>query len=84
MLNRIMILLTKQKPNGATLEVITAANSYTVIYNGAPFNLRQLPDGYGTPRYRRTSYPNEGHAAKQATYLNDFFGTDAFTVVETL
>ena len=82
MLNKSMTL-AKTKPSGSKLEIIPAVSTYTVMHAGSPFILRLTPSGYGSVRYRRTSFSNMGNATRLADKLNAFFDTDAFTVVTT-
>lgn len=82
MLNKSMTL-SKTKPSGSKLEVLPATATHTVMHAGSPFILRLTPSGYGTVRYRRTSFNNHGHATRLADRLNAFFSTDAFTVLTT-
>lgn len=78
------VLLAQRDRSGSTIEVLEAENHYTVVYRDKPFNMRQLPQGYGTIRYRRTSFSNHGHAMRLARRLNALFDTFDFTVVEAL
>ena len=76
-----MLLLQKTKPSGARVEIISADHTFMVVYRHQHFNVRQIPRGYGTIRYRRTSFKSLGHAERMADALNEFFATQDFTVV---
>ena len=58
-----------------------------MFYNGNPFNLRSLNKlGFtkkgkpSTPKYRKCSFANKGHAINLAEKLNILFKTTSFQV----
>lgn len=71
-----------------SLQILASDGVYAVFYNGGPFNLRSLNKlGFtkkgrpSTPKYRKVSFANSGHAFNLAEKLNILFKTDKFTVV---
>jgi hypothetical protein len=64
-------------------QIVEAAGIWAVFYDNQPINLKsqhyQDPDA--TPKYKKTSFSNPGHARNLCRKLNAQFKTDKFTVV---
>lgn len=63
-------------------QVLKAEAIYAVFYDGSPINLRTLNSlvSYPGPKYKKTAFPNSGHAFNLAEKLNKLFKTDKFSV----
>ena len=63
-------------------QVLEAAGIYAVFYDSKPINLRTLHTllDYPGPKYKKSSFPNSGHAFNLAEKLNTLFKTDKFAV----
>ena len=65
-------------------QIVEAAGIWAVFYDGQPINLKsqhyQDPDA--TPKYKKTSFSNPGHAHNLAKKLNQMFNCDDFQVVK--
>ncbi len=64
-------------------QIVEAAGIWTVFYDGQPINLKtqHYLDNEATPKYKKTSFSNPGHARNLCRKLNAKFKTDRFTVV---
>lgn len=64
-------------------QVVEAAGIWAVFYDGQPINLKNQHylDNQTTPKYKKTSFSNPGHARNLCRKLNTQFKTDKFTVV---
>ena len=64
-------------------QVLAAAGIWAVFYDGQPINLKSQHylDNEATPKYKKTSFSNPGHARNLCRKLNAQFKTDKFTVV---
>lgn len=64
-------------------QIIEAAGIWAVFYDGQPINLKSQHylDNEATPKYKKTSFSNPGHARNLCRKLNKQFKTDKFTVV---
>jgi hypothetical protein len=64
-------------------QIVEAAGIWAVFYHGQPINLKSQHylDNESTPKYKKTSFSNPGHARNLCRKLNDQFKTDKFTVV---
>jgi len=64
-------------------QIVEAAGIWAVVFEGQPINLKsqhhQDPDA--TPKYKKTSFSNPGHARNLCRKLNNQFKTDKFTVM---
>ena len=71
------------KANFKSEQVLAADGIYAVVYDGKPINLRtvNMLVSYPGPRYKKTSFPNRGHALNLAKKLNEFFKTNKFSVI---
>jgi hypothetical protein len=64
-------------------EQVLAANAiWAVFYQGQPFNLKSSNalTNFPGPKYKKTSFSNEGHAHNLAKKLNQMFNTTEFDV----
>jgi hypothetical protein len=64
-------------------QVVEASGIWAVFYDGQPINLKSQHylDNLSTPKYKKTSFSNPGHARNLCRKLNAQFKTDKFTVV---
>jgi hypothetical protein len=64
-------------------QVLEAAAIYAVFYKGKPINLRSLKNSLlneNSPKYKKVSFSNQGHAFNLAEKLNRLFKTTHFEV----
>lgn len=63
-------------------EVLEADGIYAVFYDGKPINLKLVHGliNYPSPKYKKTSFANSGHAFNLRDRLNIQFKTDKFQV----
>jgi len=63
-------------------QVLAASAIWAVFYQGQPFNLKSSNalTNFPGPKYKKTSFSNEGHAHNLAKKLNDLFNTNDFDV----
>ena len=64
-------------------QIVDAAGIWAVFYDGQPINLKSQHylDSEATPKYKKTSFSNPGHARNLCKKLNNQFKTTKFTVV---
>jgi hypothetical protein len=64
-------------------QIVEASGIWSVFYEGQPINLKSQHylDSDATPKYKKTSFSNPGHARNLCRKLNAQFRTDKFTVV---
>ena len=69
-------------------QVLAAEGIYAVFYDGNPINLRtiknsliDISDKMNSPKYRKSSFSNAGHAHNLCEKLNKQFKTNKFTVI---
>ena len=64
-------------------QIVEASGIWAVFYDGQPINLKSQHylDNEATPKYKKTSFSNPGHAINLCKKLNVLFKTDKFTVV---
>ena len=64
-------------------QIVEASGIWAVFYEGQPINLKSQHylDSEATPKYKKTSFSNPGHARNLCRKLNEQFKTAAFTVV---
>ena len=64
-------------------QIVEAAGIWAVFYYCQPINLKSQHylDNEATPKYKKTSFSNPGHARNLCRKLNLQFKTDKFTVV---
>jgi len=65
-------------------QILEAEAIWAVFYDSKPFNLRSLNalTNYPSPKYKKTSFSNPGHAFSLANRLNAQFNTNLFSVVK--
>jgi hypothetical protein len=65
-------------------QILKADAIWAVFYDSKPFNLRSLNTltNYPSPKYKKTSFSNPGHAFSLANRLNAQFNTNLFSVVK--
>lgn len=65
-------------------QILEADAIWAVFYDSKPFNLRSLNTltNYPSPKYKKTSFSNPGHAFSLANRLNAQFNTNLFSVVK--
>jgi hypothetical protein len=64
-------------------QVLEASAIYAVFYKGKPINLRSLKNSLlneNSPKYKKVSFSNQGHAFNLAEKLNRLFKTTQFEV----
>lgn len=63
-------------------QVLEASAIWAVFYQGQPFNLKSSNalTNFPGPKYKKTSFSNEGHAHNLAKKLNELFNTSDFDV----
>jgi hypothetical protein len=64
-------------------QVIEASGIWAVVFDEQPINLKtsHYLDNESTPKYKKTSFSNPGHARNLCRKLNNQFKTNKFTVV---
>jgi hypothetical protein len=64
-------------------QIVEAAGIWAVFYDGQSINLKSQHylDNEATPKYKKTSFSNPGHARNLCRKLNSQFKTNKFTVV---
>lgn len=63
-------------------QILEAHAIWAVFYQGQPFNLKSSNalTSFPGPKYKKTSFSNEGHAHNLAKKLNNLFNTTDFDV----
>lgn len=64
-------------------QIVEASGIWAVFYDGQSINLKSQHylDNEATPKYKKTSFSNPGHARNLCRKLNMQFKTTKFTVV---
>ncbi len=64
-------------------QIVEAYGIWAVFFQGQPINLKSQHylDNEATPKYKKTSFSNPGHARNLCKKLNKKFKTDKFSVV---
>lgn len=64
-------------------QIIEAAGIWAIVYDGQPINLKSQHylDNQTTPKYKKTSFSNPGHARNLCRKLNKLFKTNKFSVI---
>lgn len=64
-------------------QIIESAGIWAIVYDGRHINLKSQHyiDSEDTPKYKKTSFANPGHARNLCKKLNTQFKTDKFTVL---
>ena len=77
-----IILENYNKKTHRTLQIVEAVEQYVVLYEGKPFNSKDVMTWANnpTPKYQRTSFVNVGSAHGMARRLNTKFKTNKFGV----
>ena len=78
-----VILENVDKDTYKTVQIVEASGIWAVFYDGQPINLKSSHylANETTPKYKKTSFSNPGHARNLCRKLNNLFKTDKFTVV---
>lgn len=65
-------------------QVLDSEAIWAVFYKNQPFNLKSssLVSNYPGPKYKKTSFSNQGHAINLAKKLNTLFKSEDFIVVK--
>ena len=79
------VILEHVDHNFKSDQVLKAECIYAVFYEGKPINLRTIDlivkgPKAPTPKYKKVSFSNPGHALNLAQKLNTLFKTNKFTV----
>lgn len=77
-----VLLFFTDKSTYKTDEVLKSDAIFAVFYEGKPINLRTKHAIHDivSPKYKKVSFSNPGHAFNLATKLNKKFNTDKFEV----
>jgi len=77
-----ILLELVDKKTYKTDQIVEASGIWAVFYDGQPINLKSQHylDNNITPKYKKTSFSNPGHARNLCRKLNAQFKTDKFTV----
>ena len=64
-------------------QIVEAAGIWAIFYDDQPINLKHSHhlDNTATPKYKKTSFSNPGHARNLCRKLNAQFKTDKFSLV---
>lgn len=64
-------------------QIVEASGIWAVFYDNQPINLKSQHylDNEATPKYKKTSFSNPGHARNLCRKLNAQFKTNKFTVI---
>lgn len=78
-----VLLELVDKKTYKTDQVVEASGIWSVFYDDQPINLKtqHYLDSNVTPKYKKTSFSNPGHARNLCRKLNTQFKTDKFSVV---
>jgi hypothetical protein len=75
------LVLSSYQQGHKTYEVLIASAIYVVCYEGEPIGMRIIDNMRDvTAKYKRTAFPNRGHAERLVTILNRELKTDRFSV----
>ena len=79
----VVLIEHVNKTNYKSEQIIRSEGIWAVFYNDQPINLKSsnMLVNYPGPKYKKTSFPNKGHAINLAKKLNTLFKTNNFTVV---
>jgi hypothetical protein len=76
-------VITSYPERDRTIEICDCQAVYAVFYQGRPIKIRiRQQDMYDGFKYKKTSFPEAGHAVRLAQQLNQRFGTRDYSVVE--
>ena len=82
--NQAVVLLESVDKNTYRIDqVIEASGIWAVFYDDQPINLKNSHylNSDVTPKYKKTSFSNPGHARSLCRKLNKQFNTEKFSVV---
>lgn len=64
-------------------QILEAECIWAIYYNNKPVNIKTINTiSHATPKYKKVSFSNSGHAINLAKKLNKQFETTKFTVVK--
>lgn len=77
------ILIEKVDKDYKTDQVLASEGIWAVYYKEQPINLKSFNAmiGYASPKYKKVSFSNPGHAINLAKKMNAMFKSEDFTVV---
>ena len=77
------ILIEKVDKDYKTDQVLASEGIWAVFYKEHPINLKSFNAmiGYASPKYKKVSFSNPGHAINLAKKMNAMFKSEDFTVV---
>lgn len=77
------VLIEKVDKNYKTDQVLASEGIWAVFYQNQPINLKSFNAlvGYTSPKYKKVSFSNPGHAINLAKKLNAMFKCQDFSVV---
>lgn len=78
------LILEDLREDHSSMQVVEADNIYAVFYADQPISIKanrnvEIPNWQGW-KYKKSSWPNPGHAFNLAEKLNKRFNTDKFCV----
>jgi hypothetical protein len=78
---KVLLEITNKK-NYKTEQVLAADAIWAVFYKNRPINLKtgSLIGNQATPKYKKVSFSNEGHAINLAEKLNKMYDSSDFSV----
>ena len=70
------------KENFKVEQILESDAIWAVFYKGEPFNLKHgsFISNYPSPKYKKVSFSNKGHAVNLCKKLNKLFNTTDFEV----
>jgi len=79
----IVLLESINKSTYKSDQILSCEGIWAVFYNSTAINLKtqNILVNYPGPKYKKTSFSNQGHAINLAKKLNKQFNTESFTVV---
>lgn len=77
------VLIEKVDKDYKTDQVLASEGIWAVFYQGQPINLKSFNAlvSYTSPKYKKVSFSNPGHAINLAKKMNTMFKCSDFTVV---
>ena len=77
------ILIEKVDKDYKTDQVLASEGIWAIFYQGQPIKLKSFNAliGYSSPKYKRVSFSNPGHAINLAKKMNTLFKCTDFSVV---
>jgi len=82
---KVLLEITNKKTY-KTEQVLEADAIWAVFYKDSPINLKtnSMIAGHISPKYKKVSFSNSGHAFNLAEKLNKLFSTSDFGVVKLI